>query len=84
MEATMFAFLRLPAAGLLFFLSAWFLMIFAGIVATHVGIRPFGFVESMICTIAIWLAIVPAVTAVAGKRWTVGRWKKIGRVKIRV
>ena len=80
----MFAFLRLPAAGLLFFVSVWFLMLFAGVVATNVGIRPFGYVTSMICTIAIWLAIVPAVTAVARKRWAMGRWKKFGRVKVRV
>ena len=80
----MFAFLRLPAAGLLFFVSAWILMLFAGTVATSLGIRPFGYVTSMICTIAIWLAIVPAVTAVTGKRWVKGRWKKFGRVKIQL
>jgi hypothetical protein len=69
LEAAVFGFLRLPTAGLLFFVSAWFLMLFAGAVATDVGIRPFGYVTSMVCTIAIWLAIVPAVTAVAGRRW---------------
>lgn len=73
----MFGFLRLPTAGLLFFVSAWLLMLFAGAVATNVGVKPFGYVTSMVCTIAIWLAIVPAVTAVAGKRWT-----KFARIKI--
>jgi hypothetical protein len=77
MEAAVFGFLKLPTAGLLFFLSAWFLMIFAGIVSTDVGIRPFGYVTSMICTIAVWLAMVPAVTAVSGRRW-----KKLGPFKI--
>ncbi len=36
------AFFRLVAAGPLFFVSAWLLMIFAGIVSADTGIRPFG------------------------------------------
>lgn len=72
-----FGFFKLPTAGLLFFVSAWFLMLFAGAVSSDVGIRPFGYVTSMVCTIAIWIAIVPAVTAVAGRRW-----KKFGKIKI--
>jgi hypothetical protein len=59
------AFFRLLAAGPLFFVSAWILMIFAGIVDTDVGIRPFGYVTSMVVTIALWLTLAPAVGAVA-------------------
>ncbi len=43
----MAAFFRLTAAGPLFFVSAWILMIFVGIVDTEAGIRPFGYVTSM-------------------------------------
>jgi hypothetical protein len=72
-----FGFLRLPTAGLLFFVSAWFLMLFVGAVAGDVGIKPFGYGTSMVCTIALWIVIVPAVTAVAGRRW-----KKLAQIKI--
>jgi hypothetical protein len=58
-------FLRLLAAGPTFFLSAWFLMLLAGDVSKDVGIRPFGYITSMIVTIALWLAVVPAIGAVA-------------------
>jgi hypothetical protein len=58
------AFFRLIAAGPLFFVSAWLLMLFAGIVSTHVGIRPFGYVTSMVVTIALWLTLAPAIGAV--------------------
>ena len=36
------AFFKLIAAGPLFFVSAWVLMVFAGIVGSDVGILPFG------------------------------------------
>lgn len=57
------AFFRLTAAGPLFFVSAWLLMIFAGIVAADVGIRPFGYVTSMVVTIGLWLTLAPAIGA---------------------
>ena len=65
------AFVRLVAAGPLFFVSAWLLMIFAGIVGADVGIEPFGYVTSMVVTIALWLALAPAIGAAgraSGKR----------------
>ena len=58
-------FFRLTAAGPMFFVSAWLLMVFAGIVKTDVGIRPFGYITSMLVTIGLWLAIAPAVGAVS-------------------
>ena len=47
--------------------SSWCvdLMFFAGIVETDVGIRPFGYVTSMVVTIALWLTLAPAIGAVA-------------------
>jgi len=59
------SFVRLPAAGLLFFVSAWILMLFAGITTGDVGIKPFGYTTSMIVTIGLWLTLAPAIGAVA-------------------
>ena len=58
------SFFRLLTAGPMFFVSAWLLMLFAGIVSTDVGIRPFGYVTSMVVTIGLWLALAPAIGAV--------------------
>ena len=58
------AFFKLVAAGPMFFISAWLLMLFAGIVGTDVGIRPFGYVTSMVVTIGQWLTLAPAIGAV--------------------
>jgi hypothetical protein len=58
-------FFALPAAGAFFFLSAWLMMIFAGIVADDVGIRPFGYGTAMVATIGLWLVVAPAIGAIA-------------------
>ena len=58
------AFFKLFAAGPLFFVSAWILMIFAGVVGADIGIRPFGYVTSMVVTIALWLTCAPAIAAI--------------------
>jgi len=58
------SFFRLLAAGPLFFVSAWLLMIFAGIVGADVGIHPFGYITAMVVTIALWLTLAPAIGAV--------------------
>jgi hypothetical protein len=49
-------------------------MIFAGITASDVGIRPFGYVTSMVVTIGLWLTLAPAIGAI-------GRTKR-GKEKI--
>lgn len=61
-------FFRLPAAGLLFFVSAWVLMIFAGMLHKDIGVRPFGYGTSLVATIGLWLVVAPAAAAVAGTR----------------
>ena len=61
-------FFGIVAAGPLFFVSAWILMIFAGIVTLDVGIRPFGYVTSMVVTIGLWLTMAPAIGAIARTR----------------
>ena len=48
-----------------FFVSAWLLMLFAGIIGTEVGIRPFGYLTSMVMTIVLWLTLAPAIGAIA-------------------
>jgi hypothetical protein len=58
-------FLKVVSAGPLFFVSAWLLMIFAGIVDHEVGIRPFGYLTSMVVTIGFWLVMVPVIRAVS-------------------
>lgn len=67
-DAVVSNFLKLFAAGPTFFVSAWILMLFAGALRTDVGIRPFGYVTAMVATIALWLAVVPAISAVAGSQ----------------
>ncbi|HUZ20656.1 MAG TPA: hypothetical protein VMU75_08815 [Acidimicrobiales bacterium] len=57
-------FSALAAAGPTFFLSAWLLMLFAGVVSQDVGIRPFGYVTSMVVTIGLWLVVAPGVGAI--------------------
>jgi hypothetical protein len=58
-------FFQVIAAGPFFFVSSWVLMIFAGIVGTDIGVRPFGYVTSMVVTIGLWLTLAPAVGAIA-------------------
>jgi hypothetical protein len=58
-------FFKLFAAGPLFFVSAWLLMIFAGVVAGDVGIRPFGYLTAMVVTIGLWLTLAPAIGAIS-------------------
>jgi hypothetical protein len=60
------------AAGPSFFFSAWLLMLFAGATHGDVGIRPFGYLTSMVVTIGLWLTLAPAIGAIA----RVGRKKK--------
>jgi hypothetical protein len=62
------SFFKLAAAGPTFFLAAWLLMIFAGIVSNDVGINPFGYVTSMVVTIGLWLVMAPAIGAIAAAR----------------
>ena len=59
------AFFKLVAAGPMFFVSAWLLMLFAGATHGDVGIAPFGYVTSMVVTIGLWLTLAPAIGAAA-------------------
>jgi hypothetical protein len=61
---------RLPAAGGMFFVSAWLLMLFAGGTSSDTGVRPFGYLTSMVVTIALWLVVAPAIGAASRKQKT--------------
>ena len=61
----MCAYLSLPAAGLLFFLSAFFLFLFEHAVAPVLGIRQVDYVTAMVATIGLWLVVAPAAGAIA-------------------
>lgn len=58
-------FFTIITAGPAFFVSAWALMLIAGSVANSVRIRPFGYITSMVVTIGLWLAVAPAIGAIA-------------------
>ncbi len=55
---------KIVAADPAFFVSAWLLMIFAAIAGAEVGIRPLGYLTSMVVTIALWLTLAPAIGAI--------------------
>jgi hypothetical protein len=69
------SFFRLVAAGPMFFVSSWLLMLFAGIVGGDMGIRPFGYVTSMVVTIGLWLVLAPAIGAVGRANPAKGKGK---------
>lgn len=58
-------FFKIMFVGPAFFVSAWVLMLFAGIEAGNVGIRPFGYITSMVVTVGLWLSVAPAMGAIA-------------------
>lgn len=64
-ETVMSSFFRLLAAGPMFFVSAWLLMLITGAVHTDIGVRAFGYDTAMVVTIGLWLALAPAIGAVA-------------------
>lgn len=62
------SFFKLIAAGPLFFVSAWLLMLFAGMTHTDIGIAPFGYLTAMVVTIGLWLTVAPAIGAASRAR----------------
>jgi hypothetical protein len=68
-------FFGIVAAGPAFFISSWLLMLFAGITGSEVGIRPFGYITSMVVTIGLWLVIAPAAGAIARTGGRTGKKK---------
>jgi hypothetical protein len=69
-------FFRLVLAGPFFFVSAWLLMVFAGILSSRVGIRAFGYTTAMVATIAVWLVLAPAINAVSAPARRRGRQER--------
>lgn len=58
----------IPAAGGLYFVSAWFVMLFGGVVADELGISTYSYGTGLILTIALWLAVAPLAAATAGRK----------------
>jgi hypothetical protein len=58
-------YMSLAAAGPMFFVSAWLLMLITGAVHTDIGVAAFGYGTAMVFTIGLWLAVAPAIGAVA-------------------
>ena len=56
---------KIVAAGPAFFLSAWFMMLFVGATSADLGVRPFGYLTSMVITIGLWLTVAPAAGAIS-------------------
>ena len=61
----MTSFFKLMAAGPAFFVSAWLLMVFVGVLAADIGIRTIPYTTAMLATIALGLTVAPAIGAVA-------------------
>ena len=57
-------FSAIPAAGGLFFFSAWLTMIFWGIIAPDFGVKTIGYAMAMLITIGLWLVVAPLLAAV--------------------
>lgn len=57
------SFFKLIAAGPMFFVSAWLLMLFAGITHADLGIAAFGYLTAMVVTIGLWLTLAPTIGA---------------------
>ena len=55
------AILAIPSAGGSFFFSAWLVMLFWGIVAPDVGVMTIGYVQALVVTIGLWMAMAPLV-----------------------
>ncbi|MFC1994199.1 hypothetical protein ACFLVI_02930 [Chloroflexota bacterium] len=51
-----------------FFLSAWFIMIFWGIVSPHVNVRTIDYPLAMVVTIGLWLTAAPLIATMRRKR----------------
>lgn len=60
----MLGFLAILSAFPFFFLSAFWLMIFWGIVAPWVGVDTLSYGNSLVATLGLWMALAPLALAV--------------------
>jgi len=51
-----------------FFLSAWFVMLLTRALAAPLGINALGYVDSMLLTITLWIAVAPLVAGARRRR----------------
>ena len=65
----MFGYFRIMAAIPGFFLSALFLMLLWGVIATDLGGPTISYVMAMLINFTLWLAVAPLVAAVPKSKW---------------
>jgi len=65
----MFGYFRIMAAIPGFFLSALFLMLLWGVIATDLGGPTISYVMAMLINFTLWLAVAPLVAAVPMSKW---------------
>ena len=63
---------RILAAIPGFFLSAFFLMLLWGAIGPDIGLQAISYVNSMLVTISLWIAVAPLAAAGMGHR----RWQR--------
>ncbi len=51
-----------------FFLSAFFLMLLWGAIGPDIGLQAISYVNSMLVTISLWIAVAPLAAAGMGRR----------------
>ena len=54
-----FGYFRIMGSILLLPLSAWFLMLFAGVIADDTGLIAFGYGTAIVATLGLWLTVAP-------------------------
>jgi hypothetical protein len=60
---------RILAAIPGFFLSSFFLMLLWGVIAPKIGLVTINYVNSMLVTITLWLAVAPLAAAASRKHF---------------
>ncbi|MBI4338543.1 MAG: hypothetical protein HY680_01165 [Chloroflexi bacterium] len=72
----MWAIFVIPATGLSFFISSWFMMIFWGILAPDLGIPTISYGRAIIITLALWIIVAPLMGAIVRTRLTWSWWMR--------
>ena len=67
-ENKMGSYFRILAAIPFFFLSAWFVMLLWGVFSPQINVQTITYVQSMLVTITLWLAVAP-LAAVVKNHW---------------
>ncbi len=73
----MWAIFAIPATGVSFFISAWLLMLFWGILAPDVGVKTISYWQAVLTTLALWIVVAPLIGAVVRMRLSLNwSWRR--------